>query len=119
MATAERKGAEIVAVEDGVIQYIGSYTVDLRSSGRIYRYLHMNMKQLKVKLGDSVTKGQTLGFMSNDFGVDAAGKPIATTLHLHFEVKQNIDGIGWTWVSPYMSLVTAYKAQHPEGALAQ
>jgi hypothetical protein len=66
-----------------------------------------------------VTKGQTLGFMSNDFGVDSAGKPVATTLHLHFEVKQNIDGIGWTWVSPYMSLVTAYKAQHPEGALAQ
>lgn len=116
---AQRKGAEIVAVEDGVIQYIGAYTVDLRSEARIYRYLHMNMKQLKVKLGDSVKKGQLLGYMSNDFGVDSAGKPVATTLHLHFEMKQNIDGVGFMWVSPYMSLVAAYKEKHPDGALAQ
>jgi len=118
-AVAQRKGPEIVAVEDGVIQYIGAYTVDLRSEARIYRYLHMNMKQLKVKLGDSVKRGQTLGYLSNDFGVDSAGKPVATTLHLHFELKQNIDGIGFMWVSPYMSLVAAYKEKHPDGAMAQ
>jgi hypothetical protein len=119
LPAAQRKGPEIVAVEDGVIQYIGSFTVDLRSEARIYRYLHMNMKQLKVKLGDSVKRGQTLGYLSNDFGVDRAGKPVATTLHLHFELKQNIDGIGFMWVSPYMSLVAAYKEKHPDGALAQ
>ena len=118
-SAAERKGAEIVAVEDGMIQYIGAFTVDLRADGRIYRYLHMNMKQLKVKLGDTVKKGQLLGYLSNDFGVDSAGKPVATTLHLHFELKQNMDGVGFMWVSPYMSLVTAYKAQHPDGALVQ
>jgi murein DD-endopeptidase MepM/ murein hydrolase activator NlpD len=118
-AAAQRKGPEIVAVEDGVIQYIGAFTVDLRSGARIYRYLHLNMKQLKVKTGDSVKRGQTLGYLSNDFGVDSAGKPVATTLHLHFELKQNIDGIGFMWVSPYMSLVAAYKERRPEGSLAQ
>ncbi|MET0545270.1 MAG: M23 family metallopeptidase [Caulobacterales bacterium] len=116
---ATRKGVKVVAVEDGDIQYIGAYTVDLRAGGRIYRYLHLNMKALEVKKAQSVKKGQLIGYLSNDFGVDSAGKPVATTLHLHFEIKQNIDGVGWTWVSPYMSLLKAYEAEHPEAALVK
>ncbi len=65
--------------------------------------MHMNMDRLQVTEGQTVSAGQTVGYLSNDFG----GTP--TTMHLHMEFKQNIDGVGWTWVSPYMSLVRAYE----------
>ncbi len=102
---AERTLFEAAAVEDGVIQYVGSYSIQLRgaSSGNIYSYLHLNMAALKVGLGDTVTAGQSLGYVSNDFG----GTP--TTFHLHFEIKAPLEGEGITHVPPYMSLVKAYE----------
>lgn len=105
---ADRHDVPVVAVEDGYISYIGTYTVNLRAGDRIYRYMHMNMAALQVSEGQTVSAGQTIGYLSNDFG------GTATTLHLHMEFKQNIDGVGWTWVSPYMSLVRAYERR--EGA---
>ncbi|MEO0786568.1 MAG: M23 family metallopeptidase, partial [Pseudomonadota bacterium] len=45
---------EVVAVEDGVVYEIGTYTVKLRAGGRIYRYMHLNMDALQVSAGDSV-----------------------------------------------------------------
>ncbi len=93
---------EVIAVEDGVISNVGTYTVELRAGGRIYRYLHLNMAKLAVTQGQAVKAGDRVGYLSSDFG-DAA-----TTFHLHFEIKANIAGVGWTWVSPYMSLVQAY-----------
>jgi murein DD-endopeptidase MepM/ murein hydrolase activator NlpD len=94
---------EVVAVEDGVISSIGSYTVKLRSNGRIYNYMHLNMNRLAVTAGQSVREGDLIGFVSNDFG----GTP--TTIHLHFEIVQNTAEHGWTHVSPYLSLVEAYE----------
>lgn len=94
----------IVAVKDGVIKQIGSYTVDLwPRDGERYRYLHMNMRDLKVKLNDRVSAGDTIGFMYNDFG----GTP--TTFHLHFEHWKNIAGKGFVPVPVYCDLVAAYE----------
>jgi hypothetical protein len=101
--SADRIDIPVVSVADGYISYVGSYTVNVRAAEKIYRYMHMNMSRLEVAEGDPVTKGQRIGYLSNDFG----GTP--TTLHLHMEFQQNIDGVGFTWVSPYMSLVRAYE----------
>ncbi|MFT5775251.1 M23 family metallopeptidase [Hyphomonas sp.] len=102
-AKADRTLHEVVAVEDGVISNVGSYSISLRAGGRIYKYLHLNMAKLKVKTGDTVTAGQSLGFVSNDFGGSA------TTFHLHFEIVENTADHGWAHVPPYLSLVKAYE----------
>ena len=94
---------EVVAVEDGVVYEIGTYTVKLRSGGQIYRYMHLNMDALQVSAGDSVLQGDVLGYVSKDFG----GTP--TTFHLHFEILQNTEEHGWVHVPPYLSLVEAYE----------
>jgi hypothetical protein len=99
----EHREIEVVAVDAGVVSHIGSFSVEIRSGPRIYRYLHLNPNAIRVRLGEPVFKGQPIGFLSNWFN----GTP--TTLHLHFEIKQNIDGVGFTWVNPYMSLVEAYE----------
>jgi hypothetical protein len=102
---ADRMRYEVVAVEDGVISNVGSYSVTLRadSGGRIYRYLHLNMAKLKVATGQTVKKDDVIGYVSNDFG----GTP--TTLHLHFEIKLNTAQNGWQYAPPYSSLLAAYQ----------
>lgn len=100
---ADRTRYEVVAVEDGFISNVGSYSINLRANGRIYRYMHLNMSQLKVAMGQQVQKGDLLGYVSNDFG----GTP--TTLHLHFEIKVNTAEHGWQYVPPYTSLLAAYQ----------
>lgn len=102
-SAADRTLYEVVAAEDGIVQSIGTYTVSIRSGPRVYKYMHMNMRALQVSSGDTVTKGQTLGYVSNDFG----GTP--TTFHLHFELLQNTAEGGWVHVPPYTSLVAAYE----------
>ena len=102
-SASDRRRYAVVASEDGLISNIGRYTVNVRAGGRIYRYMHMNMMALEVSLGQSVKAGDTLGYVSNDFG----GTP--TTLHLHFEIKHNTAESGWTWAPPYTSLVAAYE----------
>ena len=101
----DRTRYEIVAVEDGVISNVGSYSITLRanSGGRIYRYLHLNMAKLKVATNQNVKKGDVVGYVSNDFG----GTP--TTLHLHFEIKLNTAENGWQYAPPYSSLLAAYQ----------
>jgi hypothetical protein len=101
----DRTRYEIVAVEDGAISNVGSFSINLTASsgGRIYRYLHLNMAKLKVKLGQNVKKGDLLGYVSNDFG----GTP--TTLHLHFELKLNTTENGWQYAPVYSSLLAAYQ----------
>ncbi len=102
---ADRTKYEVVAVEDGVISNVGSYSITLRANagGRIYRYLHLNMAKLKVATGAPVKKGDVIGYVSNDFG----GTP--TTLHLHFEIKLNTTGSVWAYAPPYSSLLAAYQ----------
>lgn len=102
-SAAQRGIHEVVAVEDGVITSIGTYTVKLRGEGSIYNYMHLNMNRLAVTAGQSVKAGDLLGYVSNDFG----GTP--TTIHLHFEITQNTAGNGWVHVPPYLSLVAAYE----------
>ena len=102
-SAAQRGIHEVVAVEDGVISSIGTYTVKLRAEGSIYNYMHLNMNRLAVSAGQFVQAGDLLGYVSNDFG----GTP--TTIHLHFEIMQNTAENGWVHVPPYLSLVEAYE----------
>ena len=101
----ERGLHEAVAVEDGIIQYIGSYSLRLKGTetGFIYSYVHLNMRRLQVSELDTVKAGDVIGVVSNDFG----GTP--TTYHLHFEIKAPVEGEGIVHVPPYMSLVSAYE----------
>jgi hypothetical protein len=104
---------EVIAVEDGVIQHIGTYSVQLKGTetGNLYSYLHLNMRRLRVSALDIVEAGDTLGFVSNDFGTTP------TTFHLHFEIKAPIEGEGIVHVPPYMSLVAAYERR--EGGIGK
>ena len=106
-ATCEKKKYYAVAVEDGIIKSIGTYTVQLRgTSGRTYRYLHLDPRSLQVRRGQRVKRGQRMGLVSNYMG------KTPTSIHLHFDMKQTIK-VGNTsksiFVPPYTSLVEAYK----------
>ncbi|SFV61728.1 hypothetical protein MNB_SV-14-242 [hydrothermal vent metagenome] len=96
-----------VAVEEGVITYIGSYTVKLRGkSGRTYRYLHLNSRSIQVRRGQRVWRGQKIGRVSNNMG------RTKTSIHLHFDIKETIRFGRYSkrvYVPPYTSLVDAYK----------
>jgi murein DD-endopeptidase MepM/ murein hydrolase activator NlpD len=101
---ADAKDA-VVAVTDGVITHIGTFTLYLTdTNGTRYEYLHM--KNLQVQKGQSVTRGQLLGYVSNIF----SGRKPGTTYHLHFNVRQNLAGQGLVYVPPYLSLIQAYEA---------
>ena len=101
----ERGLHDAVAVEDGIIQYIGSYSLRLKGTetGFIYSYVHLNMRRLQVEAMQTVKAGDVIGVVSNDFG----GTP--TTYHLHFEIKAPVEGEGIVHVPPYTSLVSAYE----------
>ncbi len=93
----------VVASEAGSVTNVGSYSVYVTAAdGTRYDYLHMGSVQVSV--GDDVTKGQRIGKVSNEFG----GTP--TTVHLHFNLRQNVSGLGDVYVPPYLSLVTSYQA---------
>jgi murein DD-endopeptidase MepM/ murein hydrolase activator NlpD len=106
-ATCNKSLHWAVAVEDGVIAQVGTFSVTLQSAGgTLYRYLHLDMKNLKVKELDTVKRGVQIGQVSNDF----AGT--GTTIHLHFDIKDTvlIKGIPTkTYVPPYTSLIESYK----------
>jgi murein DD-endopeptidase MepM/ murein hydrolase activator NlpD len=114
-ATCEKSKHWAVAAEAGQITAIGSYSVTLTAqSGRQYRYLHLDMKQLAVTDGQQVARGDHIGLVSNDFG----GTP--TTIHLHFEVRMAVTGADgqptFTFVPPYASLVRSYEELIAESA---
>ena len=110
-ATCEKKVHWIVAAESGRITSISSYTVTLLGdSGRIYRYLHMDMAGVNALFptpaSRNVERGQHLGKVSADFGGNA------TTIHVHFEIKAPV-AIGDSpasvnFVPTYASLVESY-----------
>ncbi len=101
-ATCEKDKHWVVAATDGTITNVGSYSVYLTApDGTRFDYLHMS--NVAVKEGDEVKRGQRLGNVSNQFG----GSP--TTVHLHFNIKQNVAGIGYVFVPTYMTLVESYK----------
>ena len=96
-----------VAVDDGTITSIGTYSVRLMTDDGVrYTYLHLDKDTLLVEPGDTVSRGERIGYVSNEFG------DTATTIHLHFEIKMAIDtgaGIHNTPVPPYVALVDSYE----------
>lgn len=106
-ATCKRSLHWAVAAADGVIAHIGTYSVTLQSStGSVFRYLHLDMKNLAVRLGDRIHRGDKIGKVSNDFG------DTNTTIHLHFDIKDAVivgNQPTVTFVPPYTSLVNAYE----------
>ncbi len=102
-ATCDADTHWIVSASDGTVTSIGSYSLYVTApDGTRFDYLHSS--GLQVSVGDEVTRGQRLSRVSNEFG----GTP--TTVHLHFNLRQNVDGVGTVYVPPYMSLVEAYQA---------
>ncbi len=115
-ATCKKNLHWVQAAEDGVITDIGTYTVTLVAAApphRVYRYLHMTMKELAVHEGSEVKAGDHLGKTSNDFG------KTPTTIHTHFEMRAGVAGtttdgkpvVIHTFLPPYLSLVAAYQRQ--------
>jgi murein DD-endopeptidase MepM/ murein hydrolase activator NlpD len=90
-----------VSATDGTVSKLGSFSVFITGPDSTqYRYLHMS--NVTVKVGDKVNKGTRIGKVSNVF-------TDPTTIHLHFEIWQNIDTLGFVPAPPYMSLVKAYE----------
>lgn len=101
-STCENRAHWALAVKNGTITQVGSYSVYLTAEdGTRFDYLHMS--DVAVRVGDEVVQGAKLGKISNVFNGGA------TTIHLHFNIKQNIVGVGPVYVPPYMSLVAAYE----------
>lgn len=101
-ATCDNGVHPMVAAAAGTVTNIGSYSVYVTAAdGTRFDYLHGN--DIAVSVGQTVEEGQVLGTVSNAFG----GTP--TTIHLHFNIRQDVDGVGNVYVSPYMSLVRAYE----------
>lgn len=102
-ATCDKDVHWVVAAEAGTVTNIGSYSVYITAAdGTRYDYLHMGSVQVSV--GQDVAKGAQIGKVSNEFG----GTP--TSVHLHFNLRQDVMGIGNVYVPPYLSLVTSYQA---------
>ena len=101
-ATCEKAVHWVVASREGTVTNVGTYSVYVTApDGTRFDYLHMG--NVAVKEGDKVTRGQRLGKVSNEFG----GTP--TTVHLHFNIRQNVAGVGNVFVPPYLSLVRSYE----------
>ncbi|MDD1529117.1 peptidase M23 [Bradyrhizobium sp. WBOS7] len=101
----------VVAVRDAiVIRAAKDQAVTLQVNSRTehirFRYMHMNPNAMNadgVLNGRSVTEGEKIGVISNYLD-----RPAGTSLHLHFDV-QVFTRDGWIWVSPYVTLVSAYE----------
>lgn len=101
-STCTKNVHNVVAAEDGTITNVGSYSVYLTTAaGTRFDYLHMG--SVAVKVGQAIKRGTMLGKVSNEFG----GTP--TTVHLHFNIRQNVASLGNVYVPPYTSLVESYK----------
>lgn len=88
--------------EAGTVTNIGSYSVYVTAAdGTRFDYLHGS--QIAVSSGQQVEREERIGKVSNAFN----GTP--TTIHLHFNIKQDVGGVGFVFVSPYMSLVKSYE----------
>lgn len=103
-STCEKDVHWIVASEPGQVTSIGSYSVYVTTAnGQRFDYLHGAVNTLAVANGDQVAKEQHIIKVSNNMG------DTPTSIHLHFNIKQDVGGVGIVYVSPYMSLVGAYE----------
>lgn len=101
-ADCEKGVHTTVAVVDGTITNVGSYSVYLTDANGV-RYDYLHMSDLVVKVGDKVKRGDPMGKVANVFGTSS------TTVHLHFNIHQNVQGVGLVYVPPYTSLIQAYQ----------
>ncbi len=109
-ATCEDERYWGVAAVDGTVTSIGTYSVYVTADdGTRYDYLHMEPSTLVVSVGSRVSRGDRLGKISNAFG------GTSTTIHLHFNIRQSVSGVGTVYVPPYMSLVESFGELTGEG----
>ena len=102
---------EVVTVYDGVIlrarkQEAVYLFVNTANTHLRVRYMHMNPNQLDdagIVSGKKVVEGDTLGKVAN-YNNGERG----TTYHLHFDM-QVATKVGYVFVNPYMTLVSAYE----------
>jgi hypothetical protein len=101
----------VVAVRDArVIRAPTDQTVTLEVNSRTehirFRYMHMNPSAMNADgllNGRIVAEGEKIGVVSNYLD-----HPAGTSMHLHFDI-QLFTRDGWIWVSPYVTLVSAYE----------
>jgi hypothetical protein len=102
---------DVVAVRDGMIlraqgQEAVWLVVNTANEHIRFRYLHMRPKLLDASgmlSGRSVKAGEVIGQVGNFNGHENG-----TSYHLHFDV-QVPTRMGWIYVNPYMTLVSAYE----------
>jgi hypothetical protein len=71
-----------------------------------FRYLHMSPKRMDdagMLTNKRLKEGDKIGEVGNYLGTENG-----TTYHLHFDIQVPTRD-GWVWVSPYMTLVSAYE----------
>jgi hypothetical protein len=104
---------DVAAVHDGIIRRlpgnIGLYIVVNTENERVrFRYLHMNPNTMDSDgflNGRHVSEGEIIGKVAT-WGDYEHG----TSYHIHFNM-QVFTKIGWVWINPYMTLVSAYERQ--------
>lgn len=100
-------GLPIYAPADGVVVFAGPLTVRGNATfidhgwGVYSGYFHQS--EIKVKVGDKVTKGQIIGLVGNTGRVDGANEYEGAGAHLHWEIWVN--GVQ---VNPYYWLLQEY-----------
>jgi MYXO-CTERM domain-containing protein len=101
-ATCENGVHWTVAADAGQVTNIGSYSVYVTAAdGTRYDYLHGT--GAIVSVDQAVAREERINRVSNEFG------GTATTLHLHFNIRQDVAGFGVVYAPTYMSLVTSYQ----------
>ena len=96
------KGTAVVAVEDGIVSYIGDQPKGghclwlTTESGVSFYYAHLDRWAPGLYEGMEVQSGDLLGFVGN------TGNAIHTPSHLHFAINQNDE-----MVNPYPVLTRA------------
>ena len=101
----------IFAVRDGVVirspkQQAATLQINTRTEHIRFRYMHMNPSAMDsdgLLSGRRVAEGEKIGVVSNYLD-----HPNGTSRHLHFDV-QVFTRDGWIWVSPYVTLISAYE----------
>jgi hypothetical protein len=105
------KQQPVFAVRDGVVirslkQQAATLQINTRTEHIRFRYMHMNPSAMDADglvNGRQVAEGEKIGVVSNYLD-----HPNGTSRHLHFDV-QVFTRDGWIWVSPYVTLVSAYE----------
>ena len=102
--SCERNKHWVVSVFAGTVTSVGRYSLYVTADdGSATRTEYLHMDSVQVTVGQKITRGQRIGKVSDTFG------GVATTIHLHFNIRQIDSTFGFVYVPPYMSLVEAYK----------